>query len=96
MANKKFDLGRIVVTKEIEDKMKADNGFKVFIQTSLGKYADGNWGVTKKEDRKANDEALKTGDRIFAVYRRPNTEEKVWIITEAGRSVTTILFPDQY
>lgn len=96
MAGKKFDLGRMVVTKGVGEKMKEDRSFQVFVQVSIGKYVHRDWGQTCEEDAKANNRAIQNGERIRAVYKQPRTDTTIWIITEADRNVTTILFPDEY
>ena len=55
----------------------------------------GDWGELDEEDKTANDEALKTGERLLSAYKSA-TGTKFWIITEADRSVTTILMPEDY
>ncbi|MFZ4860331.1 MAG: plasmid related protein [Desulfuromonadaceae bacterium] len=47
------------------------------------------------DDRVANELALQSGDRLFSAYKREGLP-KLWIITESDRSVTTVLFPDEY
>jgi len=65
------------------------------ILNAMRRHARGDWGDCCKGDREANDLALKDGSRIFSVYRdRYGT--KVWIITEADRSATTVLLPGEY
>ncbi|MEA4879681.1 MAG: hypothetical protein VB037_05840 [Dehalococcoides mccartyi] len=53
-----------------------------------------------EEDKQTNDQALKQGTRMLSAYnddRFPqNGAATIWIITEADRSATTILFPDEY
>lgn len=95
-AKAKFELGRVVVARGIDDRMERDPTFKRFIQRSLGRYMNCDWGDTDEEDANSNNEALKEGERLIAVYILPNTDVKIWIITEWDRSVTTILFPDEY
>lgn len=95
MTGKKFDLGQVVVTKGIDEKMKEDRSFQVFVQVSIGKYVHRDWGQTSDEDAKANNRAIQNGERILAVYKQPKTDTTIRIITEADRSVTTILFPDE-
>ena len=65
------------------------------VLNALARHAAGDWGDVWGEDRLANDEALRTGARVLSAYR---TREgvKFWIITEADRSVTTILLPEEY
>lgn len=95
MANK-FELGKTVVTKGVDELMNGDPGFKRFVMTCLGRYVNCDWGDTCDEDRVSNDDAIKNGERILAVYIYPKTGDKIWIITEWDRSVTTILFPSEY
>lgn len=55
----------------------------------------GDWGDLDEEDRKENDLSVEEGFRILSAYEL-YTGEKVWIITEADRSSTTILLPSEY
>lgn len=60
-------------------------------------HASGNWGDVCDEDWESNNEALRTGDRLLSAYWLDDAHtEKIWIITEADRSATTILFPEEY
>jgi hypothetical protein len=60
----------------------------------LSRHLQGDWGEVDKQDGRANDEALKRGERLLSAYRLG--DDKVWIITEWDRSVTTILLPSDY
>ena len=61
----------------------------------LRRHVAGDWGDVSAEDWKANDEALAAGERLLSAYVvRPG--ERLWIITEADRSSTTVLLPDEY
>lgn len=92
--NRKFELGRTVVTAAIDARMNEDKAFARFVQMSLGRYIDCDWGDTCDEDKKSNDDALKYGDRLLAVYK--HGDDTIWIITEWDRSATTVLFPEDY
>ena len=96
MTGKKFDLGQVVVDKGVDEKMKENRSFSVFVQVSIGRYVHRDWGQTCDEDAKANNRAIQNGERILAVYRQPKTGITIRIITEANRSVTTIMFPDEH
>ncbi len=60
----------------------------------LARHASGDWGDLCTFDRRQNERALRVGERIFSSY--DTSAGKVWIITEADRSVTTILLPEEY
>ena len=59
------------------------------------RHARGDWGDVSKEDWQANDRALQTGERLLSVYHT-RSGIKFWLITEADRSATTILLPQEY
>ena len=60
----------------------------------LARHASGDWGNLDAHDRRENELSLKHDWRIVSSY--PVGEKTVWIITEADRSVTTILLPEEY
>lgn len=91
-----FELGVLVATAAVDAKMKEDKVFKAFVYRSLARYIDCDWGDTCAEDKKSNDKALNDGERILAVYTDKKSGVTIWIITEWDRSVTTILFPEDY
>lgn len=90
-----FALGELVATASIDERMKKDPAFRVFIELCLHLYVNCDWGDLDEEDKKRNDEAVRTGDMILAAYIYPETKEKIWIITEWDRSATTILYPEE-
>lgn len=66
----------------------------------MEKHVTGDWGSVDADDARANDAAVKTGERILSVYKTLLGVE-VWIMTEAAddagcRAATTILLPDEY
>lgn len=98
MSTPKFNLGRIVATPgalaALEEAGQKPGEF-------LALHASGNWGELDAEDRKANDLAIAhEGDpdrqqRVLSSYLA-KSQNKIWIITEWDRSITTILLPDEY
>ena len=60
----------------------------------LARHASGDWGELGSHDRKENEISLKHGWRILSSYSVG--ARRIWIITEADRSVTTILLPEEY
>jgi len=91
----RFTLGQLVMTRGINDKVADNTQFAQFVTESLRRHAKGDWGDLSQEDRKENELSLKKGFRLLSAYER-NGLPKIWIITEADRSVTTVLFPDEY
>jgi hypothetical protein len=89
-----FKRGQIVMTRGICDT--AEGNFKFFndVMVALDRYSRGDWGELDGEDKQANDYALKHDERLLGKY--PTSEGPIYIITEWDRSVTTILFPDEY
>jgi len=87
----KFLPGKLVATPAAMRKVDPDYAFG-----ALAQHLQGKWGTLSKEDWNANNQALRDGSRLFSVYPLPNEAGNFWIITEADRSVTTILLPEDY
>jgi hypothetical protein len=90
----KFKLGQLVMTRAINDRVADDTPFAKHVTESLRRYTSCDWGDTCAEDAEMNNDAVKNGDRILAAYG--TGDDKIWIITEWDRSVTTILYPSEY
>ena len=88
----RFELGRIVATpaalEAISDAGQEPGDF-------LRRYVLGDWGLVDAGDAQANEDALEIGDRILSVFAT-SAGVKIWIITEADRSCTTVLLPEEY
>jgi hypothetical protein len=65
------------------------------VQQALQRHVMGDWGELDEEDKKANDLALQTGERLLSAYKSA-TGTKFWIITEADRASTCVLLPEDY
>jgi len=89
-----FSLGVITTTAGVHSMMARDTNFEEFIQRSLWRHANGDWGDLCEEDKEENELSLKEGFRLLSAYK--DGDKKIWIITEADRSATTVLFPDEY
>ena len=85
-----FPLGKMVITPSALDLLNP-----VDVYYSLRRHTCGDWGILCPEDVAENELALKKGFRLFSVYR-DRIGTKFYIITEADRSVTTILLPADY
>jgi hypothetical protein len=84
-----FPTGSIVITAAAQDRIPASEWM-----TGLCRHIAGDWGDVPPEDAAENGLSLKEGFRLLSAYGEG--EHRFWIITEADRSVTTILLPDDY
>lgn len=92
MIANKFPLGQTVATPgALEALQRAGQSPAEF----LARHIRADWGEVDAEDKKANDEALVDGERLLSAYRT-RKGEKLWIITEADRSSTCVLLPEEY
>ncbi len=86
----KFNLGQLMMTQGAEMTLDWEDMFG-----ALNRHVTGDWGDVCIEDWQANDDAVKFGGRILSAYL-DRSQTKLWIITEADRSLTTILLPAEY
>ena len=84
----KFRLGPILATPTVLERVHQTD-----ILAALARHVTGDWGELDADDQRANDRAVKTGERILSVYRAANGT-KFWVITEAG--YTVVLLPQNY
>jgi hypothetical protein len=88
----KFTLGTILATpgalEALEDSGQAPAEF-------LSRHQNGDWGEVDKADAAENDLSVREGFRILSAYKT-RKGVKLWVITEADRSATTLLRPDEY
>lgn len=90
----KFSLGQLMVTRGVNGLIAEDTEFSKHVFQSVQRHLAGDWGDLCDEDRTANELALRQGGRLFSVYK--DGGPTIWVITEWDRSVTTVLFPDEY
>lgn len=86
----RFQLGRVVCTPNALNNLTYDD-----ILSGLLRHLTGDWGDVGDDDREENEWSLQEGYRLFSVYHTANGL-KFWIITEADRSATTVLLPEDY
>jgi hypothetical protein len=86
-----FNLGQLVATPgalmALEKSGRSPMDF-------ISRHVTGDWGDIPKEDHEENDFSLKNGLRLLSSYH--TIAGKIWIITEADRSATTLLLPEEY
>lgn len=87
-----FKLGQIVATPAALAVLK-----KVGQEPDefLTRHANREWGDLDEDDRRENDYGLEHGFRLLSAYRT-DAGDRLWIITEADRTVTTLLLPEEY
>ena len=88
-----FPLGRVVATPGALAALEKAGQQP---QDVLARHVHGDWGDLCDEDRNENRLSLERGFRLLSSYRTCTGDTKVWVITEADRSVTTILLPEEY
>ena len=100
-ASARFELGQLCNTSGAQEVLQR---YQVNPFELIGRHVRGDWGDVCHEDARTNENALRVGARIFSVYVLPPplsesgtlAPAKVWLITEADRSVTTLLLPEEY
>lgn len=85
-----FRLGRMVATPNALRSIPQDDILK-----ANHRHQAGDWGSLDSDDRDSNNRALEKGGRIISAYNADNGT-RFWIITDADRSVTTVLLPEDY
>jgi hypothetical protein len=86
-----FPLGQVVATPgalELLDQA-AVNAAEL-----LQRHVSGDWGIVPEDDAELNQSSVSDGNRILSSY--PVGDDRIWIITEADRSSTTLLLPSEY
>ena len=87
-----FSLGSVYLTvgarEALEESNQTPNEF-------LAKHQSGDWGLVCEDDKRENQLSVKEGFRILSSYRT-SQNVKIWVITEADRTSTTLLEPNEY
>jgi len=87
-----FELGQVVGTPGALQALTEAGQLPAELLT---RHVTGDWGDLCDEDKEENELSVEQGFRILSAYKL-QTGAKVWVITEADRSATTILLPDKY
>lgn len=89
----KFELGTIVATQGFLRMLALNDAVNAAVEM-IERHRVGDWGSVDEDDAKVNEDALRHGGNIMSVYTVGG--QKVWVITEADRSATTLLLPEEY
>jgi hypothetical protein len=91
-AKPRFSLGQVVATPgALEALSQAEQNPIEF----LTRHVCGDWGELEEEDKQENELSVEEGFRILSAYTLSD-DTRIWIITEADRSATTLLLPSEY
>ena len=90
MAGMKFPLGQLVITPAALHALTRED-----VVTAVRRHVTGDWGELDEHDRQENERSLREGYRLLSAYM-DSSGTRFWIITEADRSATTVLLPEDY
>ena len=85
----RFPLGQLVITANAAGRLTPEE-----IAAGIVRHARGDWGDVSPADAAENELSLREGFRLLSAYGKGN--RRFWIITEADRSATTVLLPEDY
>lgn len=85
-----FDLGSLAITDGAAAALEVSEAARM-----VRRHLTGDWGEMDGDDQRTNERALLDGARVMSQYTASNGA-RIWVITEADRSVTTILLPEEY
>lgn len=104
--NKRISLGTILVTRAVDIALDEGTMTRDEVAQLIFRHRDGDWGDLSPEDVATNERAVQNGERVFSSYKFEEgrqvagdwgqMQDKVWIITDRDRFVTTVLFPNEY
>jgi hypothetical protein len=85
----RFPLGQFVITRAAADRLTPEE-----IAEGIVRHAGGDWGDISPDDAAENELSVREGFRLLSAYGRG--DRRFWVITEADRSATTVLLPEDY
>ncbi len=95
-------LGQLVMTRGVNDAVADSAQLAAFTLRAIARHRHGDWGDLDPEDIASNNEARHRYERVFSAYQLPERltkrlgTDRLWIITEADRSSTCLLWPHEY
>ena len=88
----RFPVGRVVATP---GALRAFEKAEQLPAAFLDRHVHGDWGDVPEADKQANERSVEQGLRILSAYTT-SAGDKIWILTEADRSATTLMLPEEY
>ena len=94
----KFPTGIVLITPGAVQALQrvAGNRYLSLASTLIARHQSGDWGAISPEDAAENELSVREGYRILSAYDLPDEGGRIWIMTEADRSATTLMRPDEY
>lgn len=90
--SQKFQPGEVYITAGAEEALGRN---QQYTYDFLWRHVQGDWGDMPEEDKESNDESIKAGGGCMSAYKLKDGTA-IWVITEADRSSSTILLPEEY
>ena len=90
-----FKMGELYLTIGVNNRISEEVRFEMFVIRSLKRHVSGDWGDLGQGDKKENELSLEKGFRLLSSYKYKDGT-KIWVTTEADRSATTVLYPEEY
>jgi hypothetical protein len=88
------EIGQVLASRGVAEWIEESQPRLIAVARVVWRHRNKDWGQVCQEDKATNDEAVRDGNRILSSYKIEGRD--VWVITEWDRSVTTILFPEEY
>jgi len=95
MEKKGFELGQVLTTRAITDKVRESKEFAEFVRESVRQHANCNWGDLDEGVAAQNEQALDYGGRLISTWEHMELP-KIWIVTRPDRSATVVHFPGEH
>ena len=98
MRTPRFPLGQILATPGAVQALRqiAGDNYQSFVAKLIARHQSGDWGELDEDDVAENEFSLEHSFRLLSAYTLPENAGRIWVITEADRSATTLLLPDEY
>ncbi len=99
----RFTWGKTVTTRAVFERTQDDPAFAELVQASILRHANGDWGNVCRSDKDSNERNVDNKGMVLSAYTidpekgdSDHGDNTLWIITDPGHEVTTVLFPDEY
>lgn len=86
----------VCVTAGVNEKMQYDFNFYSFVHDCIYLHFSGNYGFVSADSVETNNYGIEHKDGVFSNFVDTEKEYRIWIITNPGHEITTVLFPDEY